>query len=73
MDGAYFIYGHMVAQRSWERGYQSEWAKTHLPTRRERNSFYMELGRRVEPGVEGLARLKALTAPVSPAELLEVV
>jgi hypothetical protein len=49
-DGAYFIYGHTVAQRRLGRGYQSEWAKTHLPTRRERNAFYTKVGREVEPG-----------------------
>lgn len=50
MDGAYFIYGHTVAQRALGRGYQSDWAKNYLPTRRERNAFYTRLGRQVEPG-----------------------
>ena len=50
MDGAFFIYGHTVAERVLGRGYQSDWAKTHLPTRRERNEFYTALGRQVEPG-----------------------
>jgi hypothetical protein len=73
LDGAYFIYGHTVAQRAWGRGYQSEWAKTHLPTRRERNSFYTELGRRIEPGAEPLASLRASAAITSPERLLEAV
>ena len=47
LDGALFIYGHTVAQRALGIGYQSEWAQAHLPTRRERNDFYTELGRRV--------------------------
>jgi hypothetical protein len=51
LDGAYFIYGHTVAQRTLGFGYQSEWAQNHFPTRRERNAFYTQLGRRVEPGV----------------------
>ncbi len=50
MDGAFFVYGHTVAQRALGRGYQSDWANTHLPTRRERNEFYTKLGRQVEPG-----------------------
>jgi hypothetical protein len=71
LDGAYFIYGHTVAQRAWGRGYQSEWAKANLPTRRERNAFYAELGRSVEPGAEQLARLKRIEAPTAPAKLLK--
>jgi len=58
LDGAMFIYGHTVAQRALGIGYQSEWAASHLPTRRERNAFYTELGRRVPPGHAGLQRLK---------------
>ncbi|MCL4297366.1 MAG: hypothetical protein KJ077_16630 [Anaerolineae bacterium] len=60
MDGAYFIYGHTVAQRALGRGYQSDWAKTHLPGRRERNAFYTELGRKVEPGAQDQIRLKQI-------------
>jgi hypothetical protein len=60
MDGAYFIYGHTLAQRVLGLGYQSEWARTHLPGRRERNAFYTELGRKVEPGVQNRAELKQI-------------
>jgi hypothetical protein len=51
IDGAYFIYGHTVAQRALGWGYQSDWAKTNFPTRCERNAFYTQLGRQVEPGL----------------------
>jgi len=69
LDGAWFIYGHTVAQRALGIGYQSEWAQAHLPTRRERNAFYAEIGRRVAPGLKGRARLAA--APVgSPRQIL---
>jgi len=50
MDGAHFIYGHTVLQRSLGMGYQSEWAKKHLPTRRARNEFYTQVGCLVTPG-----------------------
>jgi hypothetical protein len=60
LAGAYFIYGHTVAQRILGRGYQSDWAKTYLPTRRDRNAFYTHLGREVEPGLIDLARFKQL-------------
>jgi hypothetical protein len=28
-----------------------EWVQNHSPTRRERNAFYTQLGRQVEPGL----------------------
>jgi hypothetical protein len=70
LDGAYFIYGHTAAQRALGQGYQSEWAKTHLPTRRERNAFYTQLGKQLQPGAAGLAQLRQAGAGLSPAELL---
>ena len=48
LDGADFIYGHTVLQRASGLGYQSEWARTQLPARRERNAFYTQAGRRRE-------------------------
>jgi hypothetical protein len=68
LDGAYFIYGHTIMQRALKLGYQSEWAKSHLPTRRERNAFYTEIGKLIPPGQVG--RLKKFTSTQSPAEIL---
>ena len=68
MDGAYFIYGHTVMQRAAGLGYQSDWAKTHLPTRRERNEFYTRIGRQTSPGEAGLARIKQLGTDSTPAD-----
>lgn len=62
--GAYFIYGHTVMQRVRGLGYQSEWARTHLPTRRARNAFYQTVGRRGDPGEGHVHRLFDL--PTSP-------
>jgi hypothetical protein len=67
MDGAYFVYGHTVLQRVAELGYQSHWAQTHLPTRRERNDFYTKVGTQISPG-EG-AKIKAT---MSPDEILSI-
>ncbi|MBN1313540.1 MAG: hypothetical protein JXB30_19195 [Anaerolineae bacterium] len=72
LDGADFVYGHTVLQRALGLGYQSDWAQTHLPTRRERNDFYTRMGRRVPPGKNGLARLKQAGEEVQPAELLSM-
>ena len=69
VDGAFFVYGHTVAQRALGIGYQSEWAQSHLFTRRDRNEFYTALGRRVPPGLAGLNALKR-TSVGSPGEIL---
>ncbi len=68
LDGAYFIYGHTAARRALGIGYQSAWAKSHLPTRRERNEFYTQLGKLVEPGG---TRLQQLDPKQPPAEILK--
>jgi hypothetical protein len=69
LDGAFFVYGHTVAQRALGIGYQSAWARNELPTRRERNAFYTALGRRVEPGRAGRTRLAAVSMG-GPKEIL---
>jgi hypothetical protein len=66
MDGAYFIYGHTALQRIAGLGYQSEWAQLHLPSRRARNQFYTNVGRRVLPGKNGIN----VDATMSPADIL---
>jgi hypothetical protein len=70
MDGAHFIYGHTVLQRTLGLGYQSQWASTHLPSRRERNDFYTRVGYLVPPGMDSLIRLKRLDSTLSPAGIL---
>jgi hypothetical protein len=71
MEGAYFIYGHTVLQRTVKMGYQSAWAETHLPQRRARNTFYAKLGRLVPPDQASMANLRREIKPtMSPAEVL---
>ena len=70
LDGAYFCYGHTMLQRALGLGYQSEWARGHLPSRRERNAFYMAAGRAIPPGAGGLSKLRRLDANQTPAKLL---
>jgi len=69
MDGAYFIYGHTVLQRTVGLGYQSDWAQSHLPSRRERNAFYTKIGSQVSPGQAGMAPLKQLDSTLLPADV----
>jgi hypothetical protein len=69
LEGAYFIYGHTLMQRTLGLGYQSEWAKAYLTTRRERNTFYTHVGRLVSPGQPGA--LKQFISAMSPGEMLK--
>jgi hypothetical protein len=70
LDGAHFIYGHTVLQRALGLGYQSNWARVHLPSRRERNDFYTRVGYQVPPGKTSMARLKQFDLSMSPADIL---
>jgi len=70
LDGAHFIYGHTILERTLGLGYQSEWARVHLPSRRERNDFYTEVGYRVPPGKASMAWLKQLDSSMSPGDIL---
>jgi len=70
MDGAYFIYGHTVLQRALGLGYQSQWARDYLPSRRERNEFYTRVGYLVEPGEAAMTRLRQFDPTMSPEDIL---
>jgi hypothetical protein len=73
LEGAYFIYGHTVLQRTLGLGFQSEWAQLHLPSRRARNEFYTSIGHRLPPGKAGLRRLAELNSTKTPVEMITVV
>ena len=71
MDGAYFIYGHTAMQRAARMGYQSPWAVQALPTRKERNDFYTQVGRRVSPGKTTLDHMRStLSADLTPSKVI---
>ena len=70
LEGASFIYGHTAMQRALGRGYLSDWAQSHLPSRRARNDFYRRLGHLVPPGVPGAACLQRLDPNLSPRDIL---
>jgi hypothetical protein len=72
LDGAHFVYGYTLMQRALGMGYQSEWAQSRLPSRRERNDFYTQVGCLVPPGQAGLARLRRLSAAMSPSDILKL-
>ena len=69
-DGAYFVYGHTALQRACMLGYQSVWARAHLPSRAERNAFYTQVGYLAPPGRDSLARLNQFGANHAPKEIM---
>ena len=71
LDGAFFIYGHTMLQRTCGLGYLSPWAVALLPSRRERNDFYTALGRLVPPGAAGIELLRSVTSEMTPAAVLK--
>jgi hypothetical protein len=70
LDGAYFVYGHTALHRALGLGYQSDWARAHFPTRRARNAFYTQMGRRIPPGPAALTALRQLSPSPDPHDLL---
>ena len=71
LDGATFIHGHTMLQRALGLGYQSDWAKSHLPSRAVRNDFYTRAGYLIPPGKHGFDQLLALPSDISPTDLLK--
>jgi len=51
-------------------GYQSAWAKSELPTRRERNAFFTAAGRALPPGPARLEQLARLSPEMNARDLL---
>ena len=49
-EGMLILHGHTVLQRHGGRGYMSPWAREMFETARDKNLFYREFGRRMEPG-----------------------
>jgi hypothetical protein len=70
LEGAYFIYGHTVLQRALGLGYQSEWARSYLPMRRERNIFYTQVGHLIQPDQKGLEKARHLGSMWTPSDSL---
>jgi hypothetical protein len=70
LDGAHFIYGHVIMERALGLGYQSAWAQSHLPARRDRNGFYRQVGECVPPGRAIVEVLGEIDTTLAPPEML---
>jgi len=69
LDGAHFVWGHTMLQRALRLGYQSDWARRHLPDRHARNDFYTQVGYLTPPGKPGLEQLRRIGV-TTPEQLL---
>ncbi len=65
LDGAYFIYGHTLAQRTLGIGHQSEWAQAQFHSRSQLNAFYTKLGRAMPNTATTQQQLIALKSTIS--------
>lgn len=67
--GAHICYAHSVLQRQAGLGYLSEWARQTFAAVSDKNAFYAELGRRLQPSQE--TRLQGLPGNVTPAGIFD--
>ncbi|MCC8179965.1 MAG: hypothetical protein LIP23_03515 [Planctomycetes bacterium] len=61
-DSAYWLYGHTVLERAASMGVMSDWAGSSLPDWAAANAFYIEIGKKAEPG-PGLASVAGKADP----------
>lgn len=66
--GAYIVYAHSALQRAAGLGYTSEWAARRLGGRADRNRFFEQVGRRLQP--EAAGALAGLGRDPAPEEVL---
>lgn len=66
LDGAAFIYGHTVMQRTLGLGYQSAWSNVQFQDQRDRNQFYIEIGNQIPPGLDGMKALLDVRSDEAP-------
>jgi len=68
LEGAYIFYAHAALQRAAGLGYCSNWAKKQFTTAKEKNKFFAQLGRVLQP--EQQNSLQELSEKTTPKEIL---
>jgi hypothetical protein len=69
LSGAHIVYAHTVLQRMAGMGYLSSWAQKSFASVADKNKFFEQLGRELQPGRENV--LEALDSKATPSEILE--
>jgi hypothetical protein len=68
LRGAHIVYAHAALQRECGNGYLSAWARQNYPHIAERNAFFAQVGKALQPVRE--AALAALPPNATPAQVL---
>jgi hypothetical protein len=68
LKGAHIVYAHSVLQRQSGLGYLSAWARKMFPSVADKNEFFEQLGRELQPQRED--NLRGLGADIAPAQIL---
>ncbi len=68
LKGAYIVYAHSVLENASGLGYTSQWAGKNFPSAAEKNQFYHELGRTIQPRYEN--KLTGLDENITPEQIL---
>jgi hypothetical protein len=68
-NGALIVYGHTVMQRQSGLGYKSDWSKNNFKNRSDKNKFFAEVGRNIEPSTENI--LKEFHTKSLPEEIIK--
>ncbi|MBN2308619.1 MAG: hypothetical protein JXR94_06585 [Candidatus Hydrogenedentes bacterium] len=64
LNGAYLMYAHTMMQSRLGMGYLSSWARTHFDSARNKNDFFVRLGKTLAPShANALDRLGPEVAP----------
>jgi hypothetical protein len=69
LKGAYIVYAHSVLQQQCGLGYTSDWAGKNFENVEEKNKFFEELGRSLQPQHED--KLAGLSGDVTAEEILD--
>ena len=72
LDGAFFVYGHTALQSAYEMGYQSDWSKSYLTTRQERNNFFMNVGKIILPEILKYKISEQINNTMTPQDVLKI-
>jgi len=69
LQGAYIVYAHSVLQRKCSLGYTSQWAQKNFKNVAEKNAFFEQVGKSLQPNRED--SLSGLGGNVTPKEILD--
>ncbi len=72
-NAALWLYGHTVMARAADMGVVSEWAdKCFAGNREKSNAFYLEIGRKAQPGEDTVSRMASINTAMSPEDVVKV-